>query len=186
MIQLNNDSLLFQLADGQVIPCSVERFTFELVGENAQSIDNELVREAAAAVVHYFKSELKRTTITVGEFTQALEQVLRSLGFSVTAALPPAAQDVGDPELDLGDLAVEATPGFELAFFQRLRAEMHRRLSNSPQIVRFTGLRRCAKQLVGARRWSDRCTRMSDQIVDYLRDCLSREAPGTSCPLVVR
>ena len=85
MIQLHNDCLLFQLEDGQMIPCSVERFTFELVGDALGDVDADVIRNAASAVVHYFKAELNRTTITVGEFTQALEQVLKAFGLSVSA-----------------------------------------------------------------------------------------------------
>ncbi len=198
MIQLHNDCLLFQLADGQMIPCSVERFTFELVGDALGDVDADVIRNAASAVVHYFKSELKRTTITVGEFTQALEQVLRAFGLSVsatpvsTADLPAmtAATNATKSEetpSDLAQIACESGKGFELAFFNRLRAEMRRQMSGAPRVVRFDGLRRCAKQLVGARRWNIRCQRMSDQIVDYLRECLSHEkTESRACGLVVR
>lgn len=197
MIQLHNDCLLFQLADGQMIPCSVERFTFELVGDALGDVDADVIRNAASAVVHYFKSELKRTTITVGEFTQALEQVLRAFGLSVSATPigtanapldPTPAQAVAAEETpsDLAQIACESGKGFELAFFNRLRAEMRRQMSGEPRVVRFNGLRRCAKQLVGARRWNPRCQRMSDQIVEYLRECMCHETPTRACGLVVR
>lgn len=197
MIQLHNDCLLFQLADGEMIPCSVERFTFELVGDALGDVDADVIRNAASAVVHYFKSELKRTTITVGEFTQALEQVLRAFGLSVSAtplepgSVPPASSatqpaTAEESPSDLAQIACESGKGFELAFFNRLRAEMRRQMSGAPRVVRFNGLRRCAKQLVGARRWNLRCQRMSDQIVDYLRECLCRETPVRACGLVVR
>ena len=195
MIQLHNDCLLFQLEDGQMIPCSVERFTFELVGDALGDVDADVIRNAASAVVHYFKAELNRTTITVGEFTQALEQVLKAFGLSVSATpltpgatppTPPKVMPIEEAPSDLAQIACESGKGFELAFFNRLRAEMRRQMSQAPHVVRFNGLRRCAKQLVGARRWNIRCERMSDQIVDYLRECLSHETPERVCGLVVR
>ena len=183
MIQLNNDSLVFQLSNGDHVPCSVERFTVELIGEAANSIDSELIRNAAHAVLHYFKKDLQRDTVTLAEFSEALEKVLQSLGLNVSTS---ATADEAPPvPSDLASLAAATNGAFELEFFPRLRDMMRRRLTDSPRVLRFTGLRRCAKQLVGARRWSARCEQMSDQIVDFLRGCLTTEAAGRECGLVV-
>jgi hypothetical protein len=46
-------------------------------------------------------------------------------------------------------------------------------------------LRGCAKQLAGARRWSTRCEKMQEQIVEYLRQCLTAELEPNDCALVV-
>ena len=51
--------------------------------------------------------------------------------------------------------------------------------------MRFHGLRVCVKQLAGARRWSNRCELLQDQIVDYLRGCLTAETKENECALVV-
>jgi hypothetical protein len=67
-----------------------------------------------------------------------------------------------------------------------LRDELHQQLRHSPQIIRFRGLRGCVKQLAGARRWSIRCQRLSDQIVDFLRQCLTTESGVQPCALVVQ
>ncbi|HEY6169656.1 MAG TPA: hypothetical protein VI454_16575 [Verrucomicrobiae bacterium] len=184
MIQLNNDSLVFQLSNGDNVPCSVERFTIELIGEAANSIDSELIRNAAHAVLHYFKKDLQRDTVTLAEFAEALEKVLHSLGLKVSTV---ASADEPPPvPSDLASIAAGSGGAFELEFFPRLRDTMRHRLTDSPRMVRFTGLRRCAKQLVGARRWSARCEQMSDQIVDFLRGCLTTEAAGRECGLVVQ
>jgi len=58
-------------------------------------------------------------------------------------------------------------------------------LRQSPQLVRFRGLRGCVKHLAGARRWSARCENLQDQIVEYLRQCLTAEPEQTHCALVV-
>jgi hypothetical protein len=55
----------------------------------------------------------------------------------------------------------------------------------TPEVLRFRGLRICVKQLIGAKRWSRRCQRLNDQIVDYLRTCLSAEKGGQACALIV-
>jgi hypothetical protein len=41
------------------------------------------------------------------------------------------------------------------------------------------------KQLAGARRWNSRCEELQDQIVGYLRGCLTAETEQNGCALVV-
>lgn len=185
MIQLRSDCLMFKLPGGESVPCSAEQVTVELIGEAADALDPEVVRNAARAVLHYFRVELGRTSISVGEFSEALAGVLRDFGLPICEPVEsrPARRRIG---YDLRRLACECGKGFELAFFPRLRDELHQQLRHSPQIIRFRGLRGCVKQLAGARRWSIRCQRLSDQIVDFLRQCLTTESGVQPCALVVQ
>ena len=84
----------------------------------------------------------------------------------------------------LPELATSAGKGCELFFFQRLRAELRTHLQTTPRVVRFQGLRSCVKQLAGRRRWCPRCQTLSDQIVEYLRECFTSEQ-ANDCNLVV-
>ena len=52
MIQLKNDCLIFQTNCGQQVPCSAEWVTLELIGNAGPLADPELIRHAAAAVLH--------------------------------------------------------------------------------------------------------------------------------------
>jgi len=184
MIALQSDCLLFQLTNGESIPCSAEMISFEISGNAFGLLDPEVLRHATASVFHYFKAELRRETVTVGEFAQALEKVLRSLGFVIRAGtVEPRSRET--IETDLGRLARESGGSLELFFFPRLRDELRTQLRQSPRMVRFRGLRVCAKELAGARRWSCRCERLRDQIVEYLRGCLSAELEQSDCALVV-
>jgi len=184
MIQLRSDCLVFKTTGGQMIPCSAELLSVELVGEAAALLEPELVRQAIAAVLHFFKHDQGRMEVTFGEFSEALEQALRGFGVSIKSpdVLTPAPRVC---EADLRELACESGKGFELAFFSRLREELHRKLEESPRLVRFTGLRGCVKQLAGAQRWSGRCQRLSDQIVAHLRGCLGAEGRRGACALLV-
>jgi len=189
MIQLRSDCLIFKTSDGESVPCTADWVTFELLGESAELIDPEIVHNASAAVLHYFKEELNRQHVSVGEFAQALEKVLRQFGLSVYADAEVLKEE---PELprramvsDLRVLAVGANKGFELLFFPQLRQEVKRRLGESPEVLRFVGLRGCVKQLTGAQRWSRRCDTLSDQIVEFLRQCWHSENVSSSCSLVV-
>ena len=139
---------------------------------------------AAASVFHYLKNELERETVTVGEFAVALEKVLRQLGFIIRAgALESRSREIVETDLCL--FARESADSLELFFFPRLRYELRAQLRQSPRVLRFRGLRGCVKQLAGARRWSVRCEKLQDHIVEYLRRCLTAEPEQSDCSLVV-
>jgi hypothetical protein len=182
MIQLKSDCLIFQTDGGEQIPCSAEWVTLELMGEAAAQVNPEVIRNAAAAVLHYFKHELNRNFVSVAEFVMALDKALRGVGLTVFADAPPQTQVL---ESDLRVLAANAGKGCELFFFPCLRQEVRSKLEQSPQILRFNGLRGCVKQLAGAQRWSSRCETLSDQIVEFLRGCWQSEGASQSCALLV-
>jgi len=184
MIALLSDCLLFQLTNGESVPCSAEMISVELVGGTEGWLNPEVLRHATASVFHYFKNDLCRESVTVGEFAGALEKVLRSLGFTIRAgAKESRSREI--IETDLGLMACESGGSFELFFFPRLRDELRAQLRHSPRVLRFRGLRGCVKQLAGASRWSGRCEKLQDNIVEYLRQCLTAEAEPTDCALVV-
>ncbi len=184
MITLASDCLVFEMATGESVPFSAEMISVELSGDNIGAFDPEFVKHATNAVFHYFKHELGRQTITVGEFAGALEKVFR--GFDFGATLPEAAPP--EPrvlESDLSCLLHRSGHGCELFFFHLLRDELRLQLEQAPQLVRFRGLRGCVKQLAGARRWCARCRTLHDQIVDFLRHCLTMESTRKDCALLV-
>lgn len=184
MILLRPDCLVFKTSSGENIPCSAQQVTLELLGDAVNQMDEQIVQDAAHAVLHYFRTELDRTVVTIGEFAETLAKVLRSLGLEVQTSGAETGTRVVDS--DLRPLAIGKDGVCELVFFQLLRAELRTRLEGAPQVVRFHGLRGCVKQMVGAQRWTQRCQEFSDQIVSYLRDCFTVEAGGSGCALVVR
>jgi hypothetical protein len=200
MIALAYDCLLFQTSNGESIPFSAEMISVELTGEGIGEFDQEFLKHAASAVFHYFKHDLGRVTVTVGEFAGALEKVLRGFGLQSEAdeqngehflegedekehESVPAERRVLKSDLRL--LACESGKGFELFFFPRLRDELRQQLLQDPEVLHFRGLRSCVKQLTGARRWGPRCQTLQDQIVEYLRNCFTTEANQPNCALLV-
>jgi len=195
MILLREDCLVFNDHTGEGVPCSVHELTAELVGADAQWLDGEMLGHAAGALLHYFKAEKGLTTVSMAEFTAALERVLRGLGLAPVPAQTPgsgAGLSPVDPapsrviDADLRELAPDGDPCGELFFFPRLRAALCSRLEGPPVVLRFRGLRACVKRLAGARRWTADCQQLNDQIVDYLRGCLTDARPAAGCLLVVR
>lgn len=186
MILLRPDCLVFKTADGDNVPASAEQVTLELLGEAVNSLDHELVQHAAHAVLHYFRHELQRNLVTIGEFAETLAKVLRELGLDVQEATAEPSTPRRVVEADLRHLASESGRGLELVFFNKLRLQLRNHLESGPHVLRFNGLRGCVKELVGAARWNTQCQQLNDQIVSYLRACFSAEPAGSSCALVVR
>ena len=185
MIQLRADWLILKKRDQEMVPCTPESVVVEVLGETAKHLDGELIQHAASAVLHYFKSDLGRQEVTLGEFSLALEKVLRGLGVDIMATgLGEAPGRVVASDLRM--LVEAASPGLELVLFSRLRQELKNRLSEAPRVLEFSGLRECVQRFTGARRWNPRCQQLSDQIVRFLRDCLVSEGGEDRCALVVR
>lgn len=185
MILLRPDCLVFETKQGLRSPRSAFDVTVELVGDQVEMLGDTFLRQAAEAVLHFFKDELGRTSVSVKEFSLALEKVLR--GFGLEVELAGVTEDAPRVvEADLGRLASESGDGLELFFFPRLRAELRRNLADSPEVLRFRGLRTCVKRLLGARRWTQRCQGLNDQIVEYVRTCFASEPHDPHCALVLR
>ncbi len=186
MIQLRSDCLVFETSEGECIPCSAEELTVELIGVGAKLLTPELIHNAAVALLHYFKNELGREKVSIGEFTSELVTLLRKLGFEVTesAEPPPLPREV--VELDLCGFIGGSNDGLEMLFFSRLRDEVRRNCGSHPSRLRFVGLRTCVKQLSGARRWNGRCQALRDQIVDYLRQCVCLDVHSPHCELIIQ
>ena len=185
MIALASDCLLFQTPEGESIPFSAEMISIELMGNSSKLLDADFVKQASKAVFHYFRNELRRETVTVAEFADALEKVLRSFGYRVHSDSPAPAANQRVLDADLRQIATEAACGCELFFFPRLRDELRLQLKKEPRMVRVHGLRSCVKQLTGARRWSTRCQTLEEKILEFLRECLSAETPHLECALLV-
>jgi hypothetical protein len=185
MIALSSDCLMFQLASGERVPFSAAMISVELEGETTRWFDSDLVENATRAVFHYFKEELGRETVTLGEFAEALETVLQRFANSAQ----PLAGQTHSPgavrESDLRLLAGEAAEGCELFFFPRLRAELREHLQQQPRMLKFRGLRGCVKRIAGAQRWNLRCRNLEERIVEYLRECLSAEPRQRDFSMVV-
>jgi hypothetical protein len=187
VIALAENFLVFQLASGENIPFSSEMVSIELMGDAASDFDPEIFQHAAASVFHYFKHDLDRQTVTIGEFAEVLEKVLRGLGFQVHSADATAASNSNTRvAADLKLLARESGEGCELVFYPRLRDALREQLRQSPDVIRFHGLRGCVKHLAGARRWSPRCESLQEQIIAYLRQCLTVEVRDDCCALLVK
>jgi hypothetical protein len=183
MIALAADCILLRRANGEYEPMNSGTISIEVVTEGQSPFDEEFVKEASAAVLHYFKNEAGRESVTLGEFAEALEKVLK--GFTPDHEFAANEFETRVVDADLQKLAASSGEAFELTFFPRLRDELRSRLQLSPTVLRFHGLRSCVLSLTGARRWTPRCRALQDQIVSFLRECLAAESQTVPCALLV-
>jgi hypothetical protein len=187
MILLRHDCLVFKTSDGD-FPFAAEQVTMEVIGEAIQYLDEETIKHASEAVLHYFKFELEKSTVTIAEFTVALERALRALGLTVHSVPVKPGASATNPRVVESDLCGLASPSdttLELLFFSTLRTALQQLLEQSPDVVRLRGLRPCVKQMLKARRWTNGCQSLNDQIVEYLRTCFDSERRTSACALVV-
>lgn len=184
MIQLRPDYLHIQAQSGDLLPCSAEKVSVELLGEACYELDPVMVQHAAEAVLHYFRHDMGRENVSVAEFSEALEKALQGMGVSVQSATAPAA-DTSVSELDLHTMA-ESAEWLELVFFQNLHKALDSELASMPRVIRFTGLRASVKSLRGAKRWNPACQQLKDQIVIYLRRCWEEEGSTHKTTLVIQ
>lgn len=202
MIQLRQDCLWLKGEDGAIIPCSVEQITLEIIGGAAGAVDPDVLRHAAAGVLHYFKEEIQRETVTVREFAEALSRVLAGFGLALEVAeikpesAPPpiglaasgwtatdeplGSVDVEVREVlvqsaDLRELAALAGKMGELEFFPRLHDALRQGLTAEPEVVEFRNLRGAVKLLLGRKHWTNGCRELEERIVDSLRAWWSEE-----------
>src|SRR5688500_13632994 len=136
MILLRSDCLVFEMSNGDKIPCSASTVTVELMGSAVDQLDREVVEHATLAVLHYFHYDLQRTEVTLSEFTEALETALRGLGINVTCDNAPKAGTI--KESDLRRLAFESGKVFELGDRKSTR------LNSSHLVISYAGF--CLKK----------------------------------------
>jgi hypothetical protein len=193
MIQLKDDCLLVQQPGGNYAPWNPSQLTLEFVGAAADSLTEETLQQVAKGVLYYFKEELGKTTVTLGEFAEALARALNGLGYSAEIAeISPPTPQTGEPAprkirtADLRELAYEAGKFGELEFFNRLRMKLRQQLEDPPPLVEFHGLRSCVKMLTGRKHWCQACEQLEEQILQLLRGWYGQEPTSSKTSLVVR
>ena len=186
MIALQSDCLIFQLTNGESVPCSAEMISFELVGDSGGLLDPEMLRHAAASVFHYFKEELRARN-------RHRRRIRRRAGKS------PARPRLRHPRRTVHRIASAGArsrptsagsranpPTAWNCFSSRACASELR--SPAPAIAARGAFSRTARLRQAACRRATlepRCEKMQEQIVEYLRGCLTAEPEQNECALVV-
>lgn len=169
MIQYHHDVVWVKEADGRTVPFDPSRLSASV--ERAASLAGcagcSLGESLAAALEMFALNIAKEPVLAAGDIAQFVETVLNSIGYSTIARMYSHRKN--HVEIRLEDMASRVTTGFELGFYQRLDHALDVVNNSGTTLVQIRGLRECVLKLRGARRWSDRCGRLADDIVDHVR-----------------
>jgi hypothetical protein len=143
-----------------------------------------LAEHVTSSVFCYLATDFDRNTVTLKEIHEIVHSVLQAIGYAEvgrhfeTLSLPV--------ELCLTDLAREAGPGYELAFFQLLRERVQSALEINSSNVDLYGLQSCVRHLRAVKTWSRSCSLLRTEIVQFLRAQLERTDCATNLLLTIR
>ena len=160
---------MVRLDNGEVSMLSREwlRLSLTRAAEEAGYVSWFLAEHVAESVLWYLARSCDLPVITTGDVSASVRSALHATGYSEIAV----RFETLDPpfELSLADLAQEAGPGYELAFFQLLRERMRPALNDNASNLHIHGLQRCVRHLQSAKTWSRECSRLRNEIVSFVR-----------------
>jgi hypothetical protein len=143
-----------------------------------------LAEHVAASVMCYLSTTYEKNVISLEQLRAIVLSVLQAIGYAEVAL----SLDTLHPlfELSLSELAREAGPGYELAFFQLLRERIEPALSHRASNLDIYGLQSCVRHLQAVKTWSRNCSQLRIEIVDFLRGQLERANLKTDFLLTIR
>jgi hypothetical protein len=143
-----------------------------------------LAEHVAATVMCCLSATYEYNIITLRELSDIVLSVLQAIGYAEVAL----CLDTLHPpfELSLSELAREAGPGYELAFFRLLKERIQPALCHRASNLDIYGLQSCVRHLQAAKTWSRNCSQLRNEIVDFLRAQLERANLKTDFLLTIR
>lgn len=142
----------------------------------AKAADHEnfpMAEEIRLGVELYLENQCALRLLHLEDLFERVRKMLVKIGCApIAAELRPLAPPV---TVSLVSAATNAGNGFELAFFETLRAEITELREAGAEKVHFTGLRESAKILRGESKWNKHCDALLEEIQVFLAAC-DREA----------
>jgi len=137
----------------------------ESVGKATSELNNllQIISGASAEIAN------------MSEGKEGSEQYLGMLRSSISRAEAVAAE-----------LAEEAGPGYELAFFQLLKERIQPAFCERAASLDIYGLHTCVRHLQSVKTWSRGCSLLRNEIVNFLRAHLERVDAKTDIQLTIR
>ena len=145
----------------------------------AAEIENfPFVEDIRGGVEKYLETKCPLRLMRLDELFDRVRAMLEKIGCAhIADKLEPLAPPV---TFSLVHAAMEAGNGFELAFFEKLRAELRELRAAGAEEIRFTGLRESAMVLRGAAKWNKACDAMLVEIEAFLK-AWDRDEETVSC-----
>lgn len=169
MIALQNSLPLLRQAGDQTTPIRLDWLCLCLrrAADRAGYDQWWLAEQVTHSVLSYLATSYDRNTIEIDRLAELVRSALVAIGYGEIAV---RFEPLGQPfELSLADLASEAGPGYELAFFHLLKERMQPALSECASNVQIYGLQKCVRYLQSVKTWSRSCSQLRNEIVDFVR-----------------
>jgi hypothetical protein len=134
-----------------------------------------LAEHVTESILCFLAGCYAKPAITIPELNEFIRSALQAIGHGEVALKyetlePPCV-------ISLAELAAEAGPGYELAFFQLLKERMRPILSRRSTNIHVLGLQNCVRFLQSVKTWSRSCSELRTEIVDFLRAQLEKDKP---------
>ncbi len=132
----------------------------------AEHEDFPFVDDIRSGIVKYLETKCPLKLLPLDELYDRMRRMLVKIGCEkIAEKLEPLAPPV---TVSLVRAAMEAGNGFELAFFEMLRAELSDLRAAGAEDIRFTGLRESAMILRGTSKWNKRCQILLSEIEGFV------------------
>lgn len=129
--------------------------------------DFPFVSEIRSGIVQYLEQACKLRLLHLHDLFEKVRKMLVKIGCEhIARHLQPVAPPL---TISLVHAAMEAGTGYELAFFEKLRAELEELREQGAGEIRFTGLRESVLILRSAKKWDKRCEAVLQEIETFLK-----------------
>jgi hypothetical protein len=147
----------------------------------ARAADHEdfpLVSEIRHGVELYLEHKCALRLLHLGELFERMRKMLVKIGCErIAEKLEPLAPPL---TVSLIHAANAAGNGFELAFFENIRAEISALRDAGAEDIRFIGLRESTLILRGEGKWNRRCDSLHAEIQAFLVSCKRESSAATA------
>ncbi len=169
MISLIGNRPALQIGRYQVIDYDTAWLDHALV-RAARAADHEdfpFVEDIRSGVVRYLETKCDLKLLSLGDLFERIRKMLVKIGCErIAEKLEPLAPPL---TISLVRAAMEAGNGFELAFFETLRAELVDLRAAGAEVIRFTGLRESSLILRGGLKWNKGCDTLLSEIEGFIK-----------------
>jgi hypothetical protein len=177
VIALRNSCPLLRLEDGSIEIIRQKWLCGCLTRAAAKAGYSQwwLAGHVVESVFTFLTTSYDDPVVTILELDGFVRSALQAIGHGEIALY----YETLDPpyEISLFDLATEAGPGYELAFFQLLKERMEPMLSGRTTNINVLDLQNCVRFLQSVKTWSRGCSELRNEIVEFLRAQLDKNKP---------
>ncbi len=134
----------------------------------ADQNDFPFIIEIRSGVIEYLENACSLKLMRLQDLFEKMRKLLVKIGCeNIAEHLRPLAPPL---TISLIDAAQEASTGYELAFFETLRAELEELRLHGAEEIYFTGLRESVLILRNAAKWDKRCEATLHEIEAFLKN----------------